>query len=280
VTGTGEADVARQAARSTALRRLAALGLGGYGLVHLLVAWLALQLAWNPRGPESGRTADPTGALAVLAASPGGTVVLWLLAVGLSGLTLWQAVELLRSRHTLATPGPDRRRGLLLLARTLGTACFYGYLTVTAVRAALTGGQHRGDEQRSVQGVLALPGGRALVVGVAVVAVLIGGYQVQKGWRTAFLSELDLDPVPDRLRAVTVLLCRAGFVAKGVAFVLVGGVLGWAAITVDPARATGLDAAFQALAVAPLGPWLLSVIAAGFATFSVYCFTRARHPVS
>lgn len=280
MTDICDPDVARQAARSATLRRLAAVGLVGYGLVHLLVAWLAVQLAWDPGGPAAGRPADPTGALAVLAGSPGGRVLLWLLVVGLAGLTVWQAVELLRSRHTVRARGTDRRTTVLLLARTLGTAVFYGYLTASTTHAALSGGQHRADEQRSVRGVFALPGGQLLVVAVAVVVVVIGAYQVQKGWRTAFLSELDLDTVPDRLRGATLQLCRIGFLAKGLAFLLVGGVLGWAAITFDPAQATGLDGALRTLATAPFGPWLLTAVAAGFATFSVYCFTRARHPVS
>ncbi|WP_091537753.1 DUF1206 domain-containing protein [Modestobacter sp. DSM 44400] len=78
MTRTGEPDVARQAAHSTTLRRLAAVGLAGYGVVHLLVAWLTVQLAWSSGGAGQEPTADPAGALAVLAASPGGRGVLGL----------------------------------------------------------------------------------------------------------------------------------------------------------------------------------------------------------
>ncbi|SDX75745.1 protein of unknown function [Modestobacter sp. DSM 44400] len=187
---------------------------------------------------------------------------------------------MLRSRHSLTGTGPDRRRAWLLLARTLGTAVAYGWLTVTTARAVVTGGQERSDEERSVRGVLALPGGQLLVLAVAVVVVGIGGYQLQKGWRTAFLDELDLAGLSPRARMVTLQLCRAGFLGKGVAFVLVGGVVGWAAVTFAPRRATGLDGAVRAIADAPLGACALTGVAAGIGLFSVYCFTRARHPVS
>jgi hypothetical protein len=53
----------------------------------------------------------------------------------------------------------------------------------------------------------------------------------------------------------------------------------WAAATFDPARATGLDGALRTLAAEPYGQWVLTVIAAGLASFSVYCAIRARHPV-
>nr|WP_269454081.1 DUF1206 domain-containing protein [Modestobacter marinus] len=74
--------------------------------------------------------------------------------------------------------------------------------------------------------------------------------------------------------------CQVAFVTKGVAFVLVGGVLAWAGVTVDAGQATGLDGAVRAIATARYGPELLSAIAVGIGLFSVYCFARARHPVS
>jgi hypothetical protein len=279
---TGEA--AHQAARSTTLRRLAALGLAGYGVVHLLVAWLALQLAWQPAGrtptADPGRTADATGALDVLADSPAAPVVLTALALGFAALSVWQAVEVVRHRRSVPPPGPDRRRALLQLLRSGGTALVYAYLAVLTARAAFSGGNDRTREQASARGVLALPFGQLLVLGAAVVTVVIGVYQLQKGWRAAFSNELDLAPFDRRVRRLVRGACRVAFVTKGIAFVLAGGVLGWAALTVDPDQATGLDGAVRTLAAAEYGPELLTAIAVGIGLFSVYCFARARHPVS
>jgi hypothetical protein len=70
-----------------------------------------------------------------------------------------------------------------------------------------------------------------------------------------------------------------GFVLKGVALVLVGGVVAWAAATFDAARATGLDGALRTVAAEPYGQWMLTAIATGLASFCVYCLARARHPV-
>jgi hypothetical protein len=119
-----------------------------------------------------------------------------------------------------------------------------------------------------------------LVAGAGVVTAVIGGYQVQKGWRAAFGSELDLAPFDLRARRLVRWACQVAFVTKGVAFVLVGGVLCWAGITADPEQATGLDGALQTIAAARYGPELLTAIAVGIGLFSVYCFVRARHPVS
>jgi hypothetical protein len=116
-------------------------------------------------------------------------------------------------------------------------------------------------------------------VAIGVVIVGIGVYTVRKGLRSDFLDEIDLSSVSPALCTVTHRFGQVGFVLKGVALLLVGGVVAWAAATFDPGRATGLDGALRAVATEPYGRWVLTVIAAGLASFAVYCLARARHPV-
>ena len=284
-TEAGQADdasLAHRAAHSTALRSAARVGLVGYALLHLLVAWLALQLAWSAgrtRPVDGSGTVDQGGAMALLADSPVGPPLLWLLTAGLAGLCLWQAVEVLRHHRTLPAPGPDRRRAVVQLAKTVGTAVVYDFLAVSTARVALGDGSRQGADTRAVRGVLAWPGGLALVIAVGVVVVAIGLHHVRKGLRSDFLDEIDLSTVSPALRAVAHRASQAGFVLKGVALVLVGGMVAWAAATFDPARATGLDGALRAVAAQPHGVWVLTGVAVGLAAFAVYCLTRARHPV-
>jgi hypothetical protein len=274
------ANVAQRTARSPALRHLAQLGLAGYGLLHLIVAWLALQLAWWP-GTATGtnRTTDQAGALAVLARSPAGTVLLWALAVGLGGLALWQAVEVVRHHRRVPPPGPERRRALFQALKTVGTALLYGFLALSAARAGAGESQHRGDEQQTARGGVGWAGGQVLVVAVGLVVIGIGAYVVRKGLRSDFLDEIDLASITPALCVLTHRFSQVGFVLKGVALVLVGGVVVWAAAAFDPKRATGLDGALRAIAAEPYGRWVLTAIAAGLAAFAVYCAARARHPV-
>ena len=193
--GPGRAtyDAAQRAAHSATLRQLARLGLLGYALLHLVVAWLALQLAWGrPADGSDDRRADQAGAMAVLARSPIGDVLLWVLTAGLAGLCAWQAVEVVRHHRRLPDPGPGRRRAVVQLVKTVGTAVIYGFLAVSAARAALGARQQRDDEERTVRGVLAWPGGQELVVAVGLAVVAIGVYSVHKGVRSQFLDEIDL----------------------------------------------------------------------------------------
>jgi hypothetical protein len=272
---------AQEAARSTALRRLAAVGLVGYAAIHLLIAWLAWSLAWVQRSPSSTgrRPTDSSGALALVAQSPLGGALLWALAVGLGGLCAWQAVEVLRHHRHLPDPGPRRRQAVVQTVKTVGTAVFYGYLSFSAARTALGHGTGRGSQQHTVAGVLGWPGGQVIMTAVAVVVAAIGVYMAQKGARSDFVDEIDLDRFSPVLRTTALRVSQVGFFLKGVALVLVGIVVGWAAVTAHPSRGDGMDGALRVIAGEPFGRWLLTVIALGLAAFAVYCLARARHPV-
>lgn len=278
---TDARESAREAAQSTTLRRLAQLGLLGYALVHLLIGWLAVQLAWRIPGPArgGGRATDQSGALALLSRSPLGDVLLWVVAVGMAGLCLWQAAEVPRHHRHLPQERRERWSALLQLVKTVGTALVYGYLAWSAVRSAVGHGKGRSREQHQVSGVLSWPGGQVIVVLIAAVTAGIGVYLAVKGLRSGFLDEFDLRTVTPSLRPVVHRTSQAGFVLKGVSLVLVGVVVAWAAITFDPAQADGLDGALRTTVAAPFGPWVLTVIALGLAAYAVYCVVRARHPI-
>jgi hypothetical protein len=201
------------------------------------------------------------------------------LAVGLGGLAVWQAVEVVRHHRRLPPPGRQRRQAVLQAVKTVSSAVLYGFLAVSAARAAVGEGSRRGDEQQTVRGVLSWPGGPVLVVAVGLVCVGIGGYLVRKGVRSDFLDEIDLASVSPALRVLTHRSSQVGFALKGVALVLVGAIVTGAAITADPDRATGLDGALRTVAEEPYGRWVLTAVAAGLAAFAVYCAARARHPV-
>jgi hypothetical protein len=274
-------DEAQEAARSTSLRRMAAAGLLAYALVHLVIGWLAVQLAWRVPGPAQGggRSTDQNGALTLLARSTVGQVLLWVIAVAMAGLAVWQALEVLRHNRHLPPPGRDRWIAVLKLVKTVGTGLIYGYLAYSAAKTALGHGQGRGKETHQVRGVLSWPGGQEIVVAIAVITAGIGVYLAVKGLRSGFLDEIDLDGVSPGVRTLVHRVSQVGFVVKGGALVLVGAVVSWAAITFDPAKADGLDGALRTVEGAPYGQWALTGIGAGLAAYAVYCVTRARHPV-
>jgi hypothetical protein len=270
--GTSSAE---RAGDSQALERLARVGLIAYGVVHLLIAWLALQLAWS----GGGGSADQSGAMATLASKPLGKGLLWVLVVGLAALAVWQLAEVLRHRAGLQGSGDARKKAAGKVVKAVAKTVVYVFLAVTALRFATGGGQSSsGQQQSAVAGVFGWPGGRFLVGLAALVVIGVGVYHVRKGVTGHFLKEIDTAQATAGQRRVIERLGQVGYPAKGVALALVGGLLGWAAITFDPAKASGLDGALRTLLDAPFGKVLLTLVALGIAAFGAFCFFRARFP--
>lgn len=266
---------AHRAGESGALEALARVGLVAYGVVHLLIAWLALQLAWGGGGGQ----ADQSGALTTLAREPWGPALLWVLAVGLVALALWQLAEVLRWTGRLQGSGEARKKAVTTIVKSVAKAVVYAALAVTAARFATGGGSSSsGQQQQATSGVFGLPGGRLLVGAAGLVVIGIGGYLVAKGVTRRFLAEIDTAQASASQRRLIERLGQAGFTAKGAAFAVVGGLLAYAAVTVDPSRSTGLDGALRTILEAPFGKWLLTLVALGLAAFGVFCFFRARYP--
>jgi Domain of Unknown Function (DUF1206) len=275
MSSSGTVSPADRAGNSDALENLARVGLVAYGVVHLLVAWLALQLAWG----GGGGSADQSGAMATLAAQPFGKPLLWVLAVGLIALAVWQLAEVLRYRAGLQGSGEARKKAVTKIVKSVAKALVYAFLAVTAIRfASGSGRSSSGQQQQTVAGVFGWPGGRFLVGIVALVLIGIGVNHVRKGVTKRFIKEIDTAQAPAQQRRLIERLGQAGYPAKGVAMALVGGLVGWAAITFDPNKASGLDGALRTLLDAPFGKLLLTLVALGIAAFGIFCFFRARFP--
>src|SRR5690554_7681569 len=75
------------------------------GLLHLLIGGIALGVAFG-----SGGEADQGGALQGLASTPGGVFVLWVVAIGLIALGLFQVLETVLVRGTDKEAWVDRAK--------------------------------------------------------------------------------------------------------------------------------------------------------------------------
>lgn len=258
---------ARAAERSPWLDHAVRFGLVAYGVVHLLIGWLALQLALHrAEGEASG-----SGALHELAGQPFGTVMLLAIALGMALLVAWQVLE--------AAYGHDGKDGTSLRgaqAVSLGKAAIYGTLGWTAVKTAL-GEDSGGGEDALTARVMALPFGVWLVGLIGLGIVAYGVSLVVRGLSEGFADGLDAEGRSGEVGRVYLLLGRAGHLAKGAAIIVVGGLFGYAAWTRDADESGGLDVALRRILQQPFGPWLLGAVAVGLAAYGLFCFARARH---
>lgn len=246
---------AAKAQDSVPLRNGARLGYAASGVLHLLLAWVAFRLVVG-----HATTADQTGALATLAATGPGKALLWVVLAGFLLLGAWHVTE------AVVRTGRDR-------VKPAAKAVVYGALAWTTFRV-LRGTAASGNQQstHTASTLMSHPGGRLLVAAIGLGIAAVGVYHVLKGWRSRFLADLREHP-----GAWAVYAGRFGYVAKGVALLVVGGLFVSAAVTADPNKAQGLDGALRTILALPLGRVLVGVVALGLAAYGVYSFARARY---
>ncbi|WP_369141028.1 DUF1206 domain-containing protein [Modestobacter versicolor] len=267
---------AREVTDHPVLTHLARVGLVAYGVLHVLIGWLAFRIAWFVQ--PSTEDADQTGALQTVGSSPGGRVLLWVIGLGMLALALWQGGEVLRWWTGLLRPD-HRLRTAVLCAKCGAKAVVYAVLGVTALFFAVGAEYDAAARFRDLTDeALEIPGGSALVVAVGLGVAAVGVYVLVRGVTGGFMKDVDLDAAPDRWEPLIERVGSVGYVAKGIAFSLSGGLLVYAAATQDVSTATGLDGAMNVIADVPTGQWLLTAVAAGFALFGVYALARARYP--
>lgn len=260
---------AHEVSQSPFYQALVKVGLIAYGVVHLLIAWIAVQLATG--GKDGGEDASNQGALAVLAEAPFGRVLLWAIAAGFAMLVVWQLVLLLIGHREFEGMKRWRKRGSSLMR-----VIIFGYLAVASTRIALKGGAGQsegGESQRSLSGrLMEMPGGQLLVGLVGAIIVGYGIYQIVKGIRGKFNDDLEKD-----LTGTGRWVAAAGFIAKGIAYAMVGSLFITAAWQFDPEQAGGLDKGLSRLASQPFGEVMLIIVGVGVAMYGLYCFYWAMN---
>lgn len=260
---------ARRASENPALETLTRMGLIGYGLLHLAVGWLALQIATGRPAAEG----DQSGAFKVLASHPLGRFVVWVTAVGLLAMTVWQLLE-----AAVGHLDEQGKRRVVERVVSVGRTVFYAALAWTAYRVASGAPtSSAGQQQQATAGLLGRPGGSFLIgligVFVAAVGLVLVGYGLVKGFERRF----PISQISRRVRHAVVATGMVGYVSKGCAYAVAGVLLVVAAATYDPRISTGLDGALRTLAGQSIGRLLLFAVAAGFAIFGVYCFLQSRY---
>ncbi len=263
----GEADrAAARAHDSDALDHAVRLGLVVYGVLHVIVGWLALQVALG----DAAR-ASSSGAMHALARQPFGGLLLWMVAVGMALLVIWRLLEAWQGHR-----GEDGQEELAKRAGSLGKATVYGVLGVSAAQVAVGDSSGGGTDGVTAE-VMRMPAGPLLVGAVGLAVIGYGVRYCYRGWTEKFLEHLDAEGSSGDTGTAYRWIGRVGHIAKGVAIGIVGGLFCWAALTHDPRKSGGLDQALQEIAQQPLGQVLLAAVAVGIACFGLFCLARARH---
>lgn len=264
-------STATRTKNGTALRVLGHAGMFCYGIVHLLVGYLALRVAFGDRSEQ----ADQRGALAEAGSNAAGGVILWLLAVGLFAFGAWQLLLAATSFGWVQKKGKRTRKRVTAAAKAvIGVS-----LGITAVGLATgdsSGGSGNQQQRSWTAEVLSLPAGRILVGAGALAIIGVAVAMARRGVKKSFLDDLNTGELPAGSQRWVTRLGVAGYLAKGLVLGIVGVLIGIAGLHRDAREAGGLDAALKTVAGQPFGTAALVIVALGLAAYGVYCFAAAR----
>lgn len=268
LSGQGKA---RQAANSSAMDVAARWGFAARGVIYLLIGLLALQIAFGGGGEQ----ADRGGALAEIAKKPMGSILLWILGIGLVGMALWRLSE-----AVVGAAGTDGKKpGKRLMSA--GRFVFYGFVAYSVLAfAAGDKSSGSGSSDRQSQDItakaLGWPGGQWIVgiVGVAIAAagLWIGTRAVMRKYH----KHLKLGEMSHRTRQLVDVTGVGGGAGRGILFAALGAFVVRAAVTYEPDQAKGFDDTLRSFTETPAGPWLLVLVALGLVLFGIFSFAMAR----
>ncbi|MDO1559650.1 DUF1206 domain-containing protein [Brevundimonas sp. 2R-24] len=245
-------------------------GYGGRGFVYLSAGALSLLAATDHIRDAAGSS----GAAGWLAGQPYGQV--WLLALGISlwAFVLWRAIQAIfdPDRHGTGAKGLAKRGGQAL------SGVFYGVLAATVFEyldeyGGRTEAEDTAENQQKAAEVLALPFGEALLILIGLIILAIGLGNLIRALREDFTEGLDCS---DRARRWAEPLARAGYGARGLAYLPLAVFVLLAGLRAEAGSVTSFAGGLEALERQPGGSMVLGALAAGLMAFGAFAFVEAR----
>jgi hypothetical protein len=273
VQPAGSDVVARTVHQNPLLVALGRIGWVAKGIVYAIFGFLAFVVARN--GGASEDEASPRGAIGKVAENSGGTILLWILAVGLALYAVWRLLS-------AVLPGDDDAEAWLTRVGYLVSALFHGVLAWAAVSFARIGGGQSQSAERDdarvaelTRDLLGHTGGRLLVGLAGALFLVLGGVFAYRAVSRDFEDDLEPGGVGPVGHEAIVRLGVIGWLARAVTMALIGVFLLRAAIDYDAQQAEGLDDALRRTADSGWGAVLVAATGIGLVIYGAFAVLSA-----
>jgi hypothetical protein len=265
VTATAQRQLATSTRGHDWVRTVGRIGIGSRGLIYLILAYLAFDIARHGRAPAQ---ANSTGALEEVGHRSGGSTLLVLLALGFGSYATWRLFNATLSRE-----------GILTRLGSVAIAIIYFGLLARAIELATghkTSGGASANPQPLVVKAFGWPAGNE-IVGTGGAALVIAGAGLGLwGILHRYTKSMGLERVSRGWRRTIRALGTLGDLARGFLLALVGSYLIRTAASGNPSQAKGIDQALKALVRHSYGTILIGSVALGLLCFGIYSFFEAR----
>ncbi len=259
------------------LELAARAGYGARGLVYLSVGGLTLAAAIN----LAGDPVNISGALAWLSQRPTGRFWLIVLGLGLLAFVQWRVLQAVFD----ADHEGQSREGLVQRFSQGMSGLAYAGLAVSAFNLAARlpdnpEGRALRQTRDGAEAVVSLPFGHWLLAAAGVALGVIGLLNISRAWREDFTEHLSC---PERLCRRVAPLARAGYIARGLAWLPLAALIVMAGVRSKPEDVATFDTALDAVGRQPGGSWVLAATALGFIAFGAFSmiegwFRRIKPP--
>ena len=236
------------------------------GLLHALIGISAIGVVIG-----SGGEVDQSGVLKPIATTVWGMMIVFLIALGLIGLSLWKIIQIVVSTKL-------QRKGLKKYALEEGAKAA-AYLALGISTIVLVFG-HTGSDSSAqtskqvVASLFGIPLGPVLILLIGVVCIAVGVNFIYKGVTRRFMRTLDV--TSEHIKPYVILMGTLGYISKGIILGILGILFDISVFVRDPARASGLDGAFKTMMSFPFGAIIISLIGVGFVFYGLFNITRAK----
>jgi hypothetical protein len=272
VTGhAGDANRgAKRAAASPIYQYAARAGYVARGVLYLYMGYAALRIAQT----SAGRPADQKASLIVIAGLPLGGFILTAGLVAIVAYSVWGFIRAIYDPlHRGRDPqGIATRLGFAWSGLSYLILAFFAFGLLTNHAA----GQADGMQQLAAR-LLSAPGGPLLTQVAGLIGVAAGFGQFFEAYRASFKKDEKRGRMSEAERKVSDGLGRAGFVARGIVFALMGWFIFLAGSQHNPGKATGFTGIFTFLLAQPYGRPLLALVALGIIALGLHSVVLARY---
>lgn len=241
-------------ARQSLFQLMTRIGFAARGLLYILIALLVI---------GAGRTEDLTGALEYLGDGVG-RWMLFFVAAGMGAYALWRLSEAAFAMESGHDGWESRRKRLA----SAGIALVYFYLAFKAARILFAGHAGATTEAQQADTVLDLPGGILVLGMVAIALAATAAFQLRKSITCSFLEPLDAEAISISVKW----LGRIGYGARALIILMVGFMIGRAAMDGRSNEVGGMEKALDILSGPPL-----YAVSLGLLLFGLFSLVEARH---
>lgn len=262
---------ARRATANPIFQYGARAGYVARGVLYGYMGYAALKIAQT----GGSRPADQKASLIAVAGFPLGRFIL---IAGIVAILAYSAWGFVRAIYDPLHRGSDAqgivtRLGFAWSGLSYLILAFFAFGLLTS---GGSGGQADGMQQLAAK-LLSAPAGVLLTEAAGLIGVLAGFGQFIDAYRASFKKDEKRGQMSETEKKVTDALGRAGFIARGIVFALMGWFIFLAGRQHNSGKATGFTGIFTYILSQPYGRPLLVLVALGIIALALHSVVLARY---